>query len=91
MPLALLNPGCRIVHVYFSGVARRKPKDLPEFQRINTVLGNLKTRLSDSYHAIGFRKYAARYLAAFSCCFNRQFDLSALNKRLLVAAVDSVG
>jgi hypothetical protein len=44
-------------------VGKRKPKDLPEFQWINTVLGNLKTSLSGSYHAFDFRKYATRYLA----------------------------
>jgi len=68
-------------------VAGRKPKDLPEFQWINTVLGNLKTSLSGSYHAFAFRKYAARYLAAFSYRFNRRFDLRTLHTRLLVAAV----
>lgn len=68
-------------------VAGRKPKDLPEFQWINTVLGNLKTSLTGSYHAFDFRKYAARYLAAFTYRFNRRFDLKALHTRLLVAAV----
>ena len=68
-------------------VAGRKPKDLPQFQWINTVLGNLKTSLSGSYHAFDFRKYAARYLAAFAYRFNRRFDLSTLHMRLLVAAV----
>jgi len=67
-------------------VGGRKPKDLPEFQWINTVLGNLKTSLSGSYHAFSFRKYAARYLAAFSYRFNRRFDLSTLHVRLLSAA-----
>jgi len=67
-------------------VAGRKPKDLPEFQWINTVLGNLKTSLSGSYHAFDFRKYAARYLAAFAYRFNRRFDLSTLHTRLIVAA-----
>lgn len=67
-------------------VAGRKPKNLPEFQWINNVLGNLKTSLSGSYHAFDFRKYAARYLAAFTYRFNRRFDLRSLNTRLLVAA-----
>lgn len=66
-------------------VAGRKPKDLPEFQWVNTVLGNLKTSLSGSYHAFAFRKYGARYLAAFTYRFNRRFDLSTLPARLLVA------
>jgi hypothetical protein len=47
-------------------VAGRKPRDLPEFQWINTVLGNLKTSLSGTYHGFRFGKYAERYLAAFS-------------------------
>lgn len=67
-------------------VAGRKPKDLPEFQWINTVLGNLKTSFAGSYHAFDFRKYAARYLAAFTYRFNRRFDLKNLHHRLLVAA-----
>ncbi|WP_057392432.1 IS1595 family transposase [Pseudomonas aeruginosa] len=67
-------------------VAGRKPKDLPEFQWINTVLGNLKTSLTGSYHAFDFRKYAPRYLAAFAYRFNRRFDLRTLHHRLLVAA-----
>lgn len=68
-------------------VAGRKPQDVPEFHWINTVLGNLKTSLSGSYHAFGFRKYATRYLAAFSYRFNRRFDLGALPTRLLIAVV----
>jgi len=67
-------------------VGQRKPKDLPEFEWINTVLGNLKTSLSGSYHAFAFRKYAARYLGAFAYRFNRRFDLRTLHQRLLVAA-----
>jgi hypothetical protein len=68
-------------------MAGRKPKEVPEFQWINTVLGNLKTSLSGCYHAFDFRKYADRYLAAFTYRFNRRFDLRTLNERLLVAAV----
>ena len=68
-------------------VAGRKPKELPEFKWINTMLGNLKTSLTGSYHSFAFGKYAARYLSAFSYRFNRRFDLSTLHERLLVAAV----
>jgi len=67
-------------------VAGRKPKEVPELQWINTVLGNLKTSLSGSYHSFGFRKYAAQYLGAFAYRFNRRFDLKRLTHRLLVAA-----
>ena len=68
-------------------VGGRKPKDVPEFLWINTVLGNLKTSLKGAYHSFAFRKYATRYLSAFAYRFNRRFDLRTLNARLLVAAV----
>ena len=71
-------------------MAGRKPKEVPEFQWINTLLGNLKTSLSGCYHSFDFRKYAARYLAAFCYRFNRRFDLRSLHQRLLVAAVGTV-
>ena len=67
-------------------VAGRKPKDVPELQWINTVLGNLKTSLCGSYHSFGFKKYAQQYLGAFAYRFNRRFDLKTLAQRLLVAA-----
>jgi hypothetical protein len=68
-------------------VGGRKPKELPMFHWVNTVLGNVKTSLSGAYHAFGFRKYATRYLGAITYRFNRRFDLHALPHRLLVAAV----
>mgnify|MGYP003525270549 CR=1 FL=1 len=71
---------------YPTVMAGRKPKDVPEFRWINTVLGNLKTSLSGCYHAFDFHRYAARYLAAFSYRFNRRFDLRTLHQRLLIAA-----
>jgi ISXO2-like transposase domain/Transposase zinc-ribbon domain len=67
-------------------VAGRKPKDVPELQWVNTVLGNLKTSLSGSYHSFDFSKYARQYLGAFAYRFNRRFNLKALPNRLLVAA-----
>ena len=70
-------------------MAGRKPREVPEFKWVNTVLGNLKTSLSGCYHAFDFRKYAARYLAAFCYRFNRRFDLRTLHQRLLVAAAAS--
>lgn len=70
-------------------IAGRKPKEVPEFRWINTVLGNLKTSLSGCYHAFDFRKYAARYLAAFCYRFNRRFDLRTLHQRLLIAAAST--
>ena len=98
---AELVPGCGVISdglACFTGVTeagcqhqaiivgRRKPKDLPEFSWVNTVLGNLKTRFSGAYHAVDFATYGSRYLAAFAYRFNRRFHLDTLPGRLLVAA-----
>ena len=79
---AVTDAGCSHQPTVMAG---RKPKEVPEFKWINTILGNLKTSLSGSYHAFDFRKYAARYLAAFCYRFNRRFDLRTLHQRLLIA------
>lgn len=83
---AVTEAGCSHQPTVIGG---RKPNAVPEFKWINTVLGNLKTSLSGAYHGFDFRKYAARYLAAFCYRFNRRFDLRSLNQRLLVAAAIS--
>ncbi len=97
-----LSPGCVVISdglACFAGVevvgcqhqpivvGGRKPKDLPEFSWINTVLGNLKTSFGGAYHAFDFSKYGFRYLAAFVYRFNRRFNLETLPMRLLVASV----
>lgn len=43
-------------------MAGRKPRGVPGFKWINTVLSNLKTSLSRCYHAFDFRKYAVRIM-----------------------------
>lgn len=58
-----------------------------EFRWVNTMLGNLKTSLHGTYHAIKHAKYADRYLAEFAYRFNRRFDLAAMVPRLLRAAI----
>ena len=74
-------------------VGARKPKDLPQFTWVNTVLGNLKTSLGGAYHAFAFAfafaKYGARYLATFAHRFNRRFHLDTIHARLLVAAAST--
>ena len=59
---------------------------LPQFRAINTLLGNLKTSLSGTYHAFDFAKYAHRYLAEVQYRFNRRFNLASILARLLRAA-----
>ena len=53
---------------------------------VNTVLGNLKTAMTGTYHAIKFAKYAHRYLAEVQYRFNRRYDLRAILPRLGRAA-----
>ena len=65
-------------------VGNLKPKDLPEFKWINTVLGNLKTTLSGAFHALRYRKYGQIYLTAFAYRFNRRFDLRGLVAGIIV-------
>ena len=67
-------------------VGTRKPRDLPDFLWVNTVLGNVKTSLAGAYHAFDFGKYATRYLGAIAYRFNRRFRLDTIAQRLLVAA-----
>lgn len=65
-------------------VGALKPRDLPAFKWINTVLGNLKTTLAGAFHSLKYSKYAERYLGAFAYRFNRRFDLRGLVARLIV-------
>ncbi len=76
--------GCKQIPVI---AGDRKPEELPEFNWVNTVLGNIKT--SGSYHAFDFSQYAHRYLAAITYRFNRRFILKTLPERLLLAAVST--
>ena len=82
----VVDAGCQ--HVPFI-VGRRKPKDLPNFLWLNTVLGNLKTSLGGAYHAFDFAKYGERYLGTFAYRFNRRFRLDKLPARLLAAAAST--
>jgi 2-hydroxychromene-2-carboxylate isomerase len=54
---------------------------------VNTILGNLKTASSGTYHAFDFEKYAHRYLGEYQYRFNRRFDLAKMLSRLVIATV----
>jgi hypothetical protein len=58
----------------------------PEFYWVNTILGNLKSTLRSTYHAVRPR-YAQRYLSEFQYRFNRRFELPDLIPRLAYAAL----
>lgn len=58
----------------------------PEFYWVNTILGNLKSSLRSTYHAVRPR-YAQRYLSEFQYLFNRRFSLPDMIPRLAYAAL----
>jgi hypothetical protein len=58
------------------GTGGKHPNDLPQFRRINTLLGKLKTTLSGTFHAFNFDKYARQYLGGYCFRFNRFFSLA---------------
>ena len=71
-------------------VGALKPRELPRFKWVNTILGNLKTSLAGCHHAFGYSKYAAQYLAAFAYRFNRRYKLDELMIGLMVDAAHGI-
>ena len=58
-----------------------------KFRWVNTLIGNVKTALTGTYHAIEFAKYGYRYLAEVQFRFNRRFDLRAILTNLVGALI----
>ena len=76
----VIDAGC--AHSYIVA-GSRKPRDMPQFNWVNTVLGNLKTMIGGAHKAFKFRKYASQYLGAFAYRFNGRFNLKNLLLGLL--------
>jgi transposase-like protein len=81
---AVIEAGCLHDKIVCGG--GRASVEEPEFYWVNTILGNLKSALRSTYHAIR-PKYAQRYLSEFQYLFNRRFDLNALIPSLACAAL----
>ena len=77
---------CHEAHITGHGP---KAAQHPEFHWVNTLLSNLKTALSGTFHAFDFKTYGHRYLAEFAYRFNRRSDLPAMLPRLVHAAIAS--
>jgi hypothetical protein len=75
---AVPEVGCLHQPVVVKG---RHPNELPEFRWINTVLSNLKTSFSGTFHSLKFDKYADRYPRAF----NYRFNLAEMTERVVHA------
>jgi hypothetical protein len=76
----VIDAGCAHTSIV---VGRRKPRELPRFKWINTVLANLKTAINGAHKHFAFGKYAASYLGAFAWRFNHRFHLRSLFSELL--------
>jgi transposase-like protein len=78
---AVTDIGC--IHEPHVVGTKQKSTSMECFLWINTVLGNLKTSISGTYHAVDFKRNAFRYFAEFTYLFNRRFDLSGIMPRLI--------
>ncbi len=81
---AVVDAGCHHDRIVCGG--GRASVEEPEFYWVNTILGNLKSALRSTYHAIR-PKYAQRYLSEFEYRFNRRFRLCDLIPRLFFVAL----
>jgi len=73
------------VHERFVTGGSSSSAKLPQFLAVNTVLGNLRAAIAETYHGFKFAKYAARYLGEFQCRFNRRYRMHELLPGLLRA------
>ena len=69
-------------HTYIV-VGARKPRELPRFTWVNTLLPNLKTAVNGAHKHFAFGKYARAYLGAFAYRFNHRVHLRSLLTELL--------
>jgi ribosomal protein L37AE/L43A len=81
---AVEKAGC--IHLVFVTGGGRASVEDPSFKWVNTMLGNLKTAIRGTFHAIRDH-HIARYLAEFEYRFNRRADLGAMIERLAYVAL----
>ena len=75
--------GCRHERVVCASTGLSE--ELTCFRWVNTLLGNLKTAITGTFHAIR-RPYVPPYFAEFQYRFNRRADLVAMLDQLASAA-----
>jgi hypothetical protein len=71
----------------FIVVGDRKPRDLPRFRWVNTVIANAKTMIHGAHKHFRFAKYPHHYLGAFCFRFNNRFDLRGLVPKLFASVI----
>jgi hypothetical protein len=66
----------------------RKPKEVPNFQWLIAIIGNVQTSLGGTYNVFDLNKYGDRYLSEVASRFNRRFYLKGLLQRLVIACIN---
>ena len=56
------------------------------FERLNTVIGNIKSAMHGTYHALS-NKHLPRYLAEYCYRLNRRFEMHTMVDRLTYVAL----
>lgn len=74
------------LHLAYVTGGGRKSVEHPSLKWVNIILGNLKTVISGSLHAIS-DAHNPRYLAEFEYRFNRRFDMGRMVERLAWVAL----
>lgn len=81
---AVQEAGCRHTVIVTGSGYRSMQKT--EFTWINTMLGNIKSAITGTYHSVS-RKHLPRYFAEFCYRFNRRFDLKEMIPRFMYIAL----
>ena len=71
--------------------SRAKKEDVDaSFKWVNTILSNIKTSISGTFHSLNFGKYGFRYLADLEFRLNRRFDLKKMFYGIIDKALRTV-
>ena len=81
-------PKANVDHFPMRTGSGRQAANWAPFKWVNTVLGNIKTAITGTYHHVS-PKHAERYLASFAHHFNRRYDLESISQRLAWACTKS--
>jgi len=81
---AVTQAGCEHISIVTGGGPQSVTKR--EFAWVNTMIGNIKTAMTGSYHSIN-PKHLPRYLAEFCYRFNRRFQLEDMIPRFSYIAL----
>ena len=70
--------------------SKAKKKEIESiFKWVNTILSNIKTSISGTFHSLKFEKYGFRYLADLQFRLNRRFDLRKMFFGLISKAMST--